>query len=69
MRGTKSIFSTCDFKNWITENKQFQSFVSKSVEQKIPSCKGTNTLWIKKKPKKTPYFPTKKVLTFDRGTR
>ncbi len=69
MRGTKSSHSTYVFKNWITENKQMKSFISKSEGQKISSCKGTNTLWIRKQPKKTPDFPTKRVMAVNRGTR
>ena len=69
MRGTKYVHSERVFKNWITENKQLKSFVSKSEGQKISSCKGTQTLWIKKQPKKTPDFPTKRIMTVNRGTR
>jgi hypothetical protein len=69
MRGTKAAYSAYVFKNWITENKQMKSFVSKSEGQKISSCKGTNTLWIKKQPKKNPNLTTKRVMAVNRGTR
>jgi hypothetical protein len=68
MRGTKAAYSAYVFKNWITENKQMKSFISKSG-QKISSCKGTNTLWIKKQPKKNLNLPTKRVMAVNRGTR
>ena len=69
MRGTKSVNSERIFKNWITENKQLKSFLSKSEGQKISSCKGTNTFWIKKQPKRVLGLPTKRVLVVDKGTR
>ena len=69
MRGTNSVHSERVFKKWITENKQLKSFLSKSEGQKISSCKGTTTTWIKKQPKKTLNFPIKRVLVVDKGTR
>jgi hypothetical protein len=69
MRGTKSSQAECVFRNWITENKQLKSVVSKTDGQKISSCKGTNTLWIKKQPQITSDLPTRRVIVVDKGTR
>jgi hypothetical protein len=70
MRGTNSVHSECVLKKWINENKQVKSFLSKlDYGQKISSCKGTSTIWIKKQPKKVSGLPTKRVLVLDRGTR
>jgi hypothetical protein len=69
MRGTNSVRSERVFKKWITENKELKSFLSKSEGQKISSCKGTNTILIKKQPKKALNFPTKRIMTVNRGTR
>jgi len=70
MRGTKSVSSERVFKKWITENKQSKSFVSKLNDgQKISSCKGTKTLWIKTQPKKVSGLSIKRVLVINKGTR
>ena len=69
LRGTKSNYSKTIFKKWITENKQLKSFISKKENgQKISSCKGTKTLWIKQKQKITSDFPIKWILVVNRGT-
>ncbi len=69
MRGTKSNHSERIFKNWITENKQLKSLISESEGQKISSCKGTTTVWIKKQPKKVSGLTIKRVLVVNKGTR
>lgn len=69
MKGTNSVHSERIFKKWISENKQLESFLAKSEGQKISSCKGTNTFWIKKLAKKIPDFTTKRVMVVNKGTR
>jgi len=69
LRGTKLNYSENIFKKWISKNKQLKSFISKKENgQKISSCKGTKTLWIKQKQKNTPDFPIKWILVVNRGT-
>ena len=70
LRGTKSNFSENVLKKFVTENKQLKSYISKKEEgQKISSCKGTKSLWIKQQSKKTHLFPFKQILVINRGTR
>ena len=70
LRGTKSNYSDNVFKKWITENKQWKSLISKKEKgQKISSCKGIHSIWIKKQPKITPEFTTPQILIVNRGTR
>ena len=70
LRGTKSVFEEILFKKWFNENKKIRSVISKQKEgQKISSCKGTKTLWIKKQPKKELEIPFKRVFLSGRGTK
>ena len=68
-RGTKSVYSESDFKQWINEKKESRSTISKSDEgQMISAFKGTKVIRINQKPK-TPNIPTKRVLVFNKGTQ
>lgn len=69
LRGTKSNLSENVFQKFFTENKQSIRFISKKEEgQKITSCRGTKSLWIKQQAKKIPPFPIKQILVINRGT-
>ncbi len=68
-RGTKSVYSESNFKQWINEKKESRSIISKSDEgQMISAFKGTKVIRINQKPK-TPHIPTKQVLVFNKGTQ